>query len=94
MKNAKIVTVVIAIANLFTFAFSKEYASIDGLGSVTTKTLQVDDFTGINIEGLEDVYICYGTEQTDTVTGHPNIISRIKTDVSNSTWNIEWIDGK
>jgi hypothetical protein len=89
MKNTKLITVAIIVATLLTTSCTKEYTSIEGFGTITTKTLQVDEFTGIRMEGVDNVFITYGAEQKVTVTGHPNIISRIKTDVSNNTWNIE-----
>ena len=72
-----------------TTSCKKEYTSIEGFGTITTKTLQIDEFIGIRMEVGDNVFIKYGVEQKVTVTGHPNIISRIKTDVSNNTWNIE-----
>lgn len=33
--------------------------------------------------------ISYGLEQEVSVTGHPNIISRVQTEVSNGTWDME-----
>jgi hypothetical protein len=93
MKNLKLSIVAIAIASLLNSNCTKELIRFEGEGSITTEKLQIDDFTSIHIEGVDDVIITYGTEQEVTVTGHPNIIGRIKTNVSNKTWNIELEEG-
>jgi len=89
MKNLKLSIIGIAVAALLFNSCTKEDTYIVGTGTITTETLQVDDFTSINMLGVDDVIISYGAEQLVTVTGHPNIISRIKTVVSNGTWTIE-----
>lgn len=93
MKNLKLSILGFAVTALLFNSCTKKHFTIVGTGTITTKTLQVDDFTSINIEGVDDVIITYGTEQEVTVTGHPNIIGRIKTKVSNKTWNIELEEG-
>lgn len=93
MKNQKFFIVAITIMSLLNSSCSKEQIQIGGTGSIITKTLQVEAFTMINIEGVDDVIISYGTKQEVKVTGHPNIISRIETEVTNGTWNIELEEG-
>jgi len=93
MKNLKLSIIGIAVAALLFNSCTKDYLQIEGTGTITTKTLQLNDFTSINMLGVDDVIISYGAEQKVTVTGHPNIISRIKTKVSNKTWNMELEDG-
>ena len=89
MKNLKLSIIGIAVAALLFNSCTKDYLHIVGAGTITTKTLQLNDFTSINMLGVDDVIISYGAEQKVTVTGHPNIIDKIKTKVSNKTWNIE-----
>ena len=93
MKNSKLSIIGIAVAALLFSSCTKDYLHIDGVGKITTKTLELNDFNSINMLGVDDVIISYGAEQKVTVTGHPNIISRIKTKVANKTWNIELEDG-
>lgn len=93
MKTKKIISAAIVMAGIFTVGCTKEYFQIEGEGALITETLQIDDFTSIDLMGVDDVYITYGTEQKVTVTGHPNIISRISTEVSNKTWHMELEDG-
>jgi len=89
MKKTNITIVAIIIAGLMAQSCEKMTTKIDGIGAITTNTLHVDKFDRIRVEGADHVFISYGTEQEVVVTGHPNIISRIQTDVSNGTWDIE-----
>ena len=87
MKKSNLIIVAIAITGLLTQSCTKD--RIEGLGEIDTMILQVDQFTGIAQEGASDVYISYGETQEVKVTGHPNIISRIETDVINGVWVME-----
>jgi hypothetical protein len=89
MKKTQMTIVAIIIAGLMTQSCEKMNTRIEGIGSITTNILQVDDFDKISLEGADDVIISYGPEQEVRVTGHPNIISRIQTEVSNGTWFME-----
>ena len=89
MKTSKIITAVAILAAIVSQSCTKQYSRIEGMGAITTETLYLDNFTGIHMEGADDVTISYGTEQKVEVTGHPNIISRIKTELSNDTWHME-----
>jgi hypothetical protein len=93
MKNTHIAIIAIIITGLTAQSCDKLSNQMEGIGTITTNTLQVDEFTKINMEGADDVYISYGQEQEVSVTGHPNIISRIQRDVSNGTWTIELEQG-
>jgi len=89
MKKTQITILAIIIAGLMAQSCEKMNTKIEGIGAITTNTLQVDEFDKIRLEGADDVIISYGPVQEVSVTGHPNIISRIQTDVSNGTWDIE-----
>ena len=89
MKKTQMTIVAIIIAGLMTQSCEKMNTKIEGIGSITTNTLQVDDFDKIRLEGADNVFISYGPVQEVSVTGHPNIISRIQTEVSNGTWFME-----
>jgi len=93
MKNLKLSIIGIAVASLLFSSCTKDNLQIVGTGTVTTETLQLDEFSSIYMLGVDDVIISYGAEQQVKVTGHPNIISRIKTKVSNKTWTIELEEG-
>ncbi len=89
MKKTQIVIVAIIFAGLMAQSCEKMNTKIDGIGAITTNILNVDEFDKIRLEGAENVIISYGPVQEVSVTGHPNIISRIQTEVSNGTWDIE-----
>jgi hypothetical protein len=86
MKKSNVIIVAILIAGLLTQSCTKE--RVIGMGGVDTQILHVDSFNGIVAEGVSDVYITYGETQEVKVTGHPNIISRVQTDVINGVWFI------
>ena len=88
MKTSNIITTAILLAAIITQGCTKEYSRIEGMGAITTETLYLDDFSGIQMEGADNVTISYGAEQKVEVTGHPNIISHVKTEVSNDTWHM------
>jgi hypothetical protein len=93
MKTTNIIIAAILLTGLATQSCTKEWARIEGAGEVTTETLYLSDFSGINMEGADNVFISYGDEQHVEVTGHPNIIGRIQTEVKNDTWYIELEQG-
>jgi len=89
MKNLKFSIVTIAIASLLNSSCTKEYALIEGIGAITTETLTLQEFSGIAMEGADNVIISYGPEQKVEVTGHSNIINRIQSEVTNGIWYME-----
>ena len=89
MKTTDLIIAAILFTGLATQSCTKERERIEGIGSVTSKTLHLEEFSRISMEGADNVYISYGEEQLVEVTGHPNIISRIRTEVVNDTWYIE-----
>jgi hypothetical protein len=94
----KIVIMKTQLINLFALVFvaslfvACEKDTITGIGEITTQTLQVNDITGINFEVAGSVILTQGPIQQITATGHSNIISKIKTNVSNDIWKIDFED--
>lgn len=66
---------------------------IGGEGDQTNKTLNINNFSGINMGISSNVFIVQGTEQQVIATGHGNVIERVSTSVVNGIWNIELEDG-
>ena len=93
MKTKNIIIASILLSTIISQSCTKEYSRIEGMGTITTETLYLQDFTGIAAAGADDVFISYGPEQKVEVTGHPNIISRIETDVNNGVWQMELESG-
>jgi len=87
--NYKIVT---SIGIIFLF-FSCDILEdcIDGKGNITTKTLALSSFEGIDFAIAGDVIISQGNVQSVLATGHPNIINDLKKKiVSGDVWVIEF----
>lgn len=89
MKTSNIIIAATLFATIVTQSCTKEYSQIEGIGTITSETLYLNDFSKIAVEGIDNVFITYGPEQKVEVTGHPNIISRIQTEVSNDTWHMD-----
>jgi len=89
MKVKNIIIASILLSTVISQSCTKEYQRIEGQGSITTETLYLQEFSGIAAAGADNVFISYGPEQKVEVTGHPNIISRIQTDVNNGIWQME-----
>ncbi|MFC2080417.1 head GIN domain-containing protein [Bacteroidota bacterium] len=89
MKTRMNIVIGLILATLIFTSCEYDMYYITGGGGVVSETLEVDEFTGINMMGAEDVVISYGDVQEVTVIGHANIIDRIKTSVYNGTWDME-----
>lgn len=88
MKTTNIISALFILFAISSQSCTKEYERIEGVGNITTEILDLADFSAIYIEGADDVEIQYGPEQKVEVTGHPNIISRIKTGIRNGKWHM------
>ncbi len=83
-------SVLILVFGLFTLtSCDHDDNCISGQGNIETRTLNVEEFTGINLLGATNVTITQGVTQEVVVTGHPNIIDRLETDVVNDIWEME-----
>ncbi|MGW8314932.1 MAG: GIN domain-containing protein [Bacteroidales bacterium] len=89
MKTTNLIISALLFTGIVTQSCTKQWEKIEGTGTVTSETLNLSEFNRISMEGADNVFVSYGEEQHVEVTGHPNIISRIRTDVVNDTWYIE-----
>jgi len=89
MKNRMIYILLAVFTAGVLSSCEKDFLCIEGIGPDVTDTLQVDTFTGIRMLGAENVEISWGEEQLVVVTGHENIINRIRTGVRNGVWDME-----
>ncbi len=71
---------------------SKENICTFGSGNTTTKNVSVPEFSGIVLNGNDNVTISQGPQKVE-VTGKSNIIDRLETYVSNGIWNIKLEEG-
>lgn len=72
---------------------SKDEDCIRGEGTVTTQTLSLSEIDGVNLAFSNNVTIKKGSTQEVKATGHPNIIDKISTEVTDNFWEIDLENG-
>lgn len=93
MKFLQSISFVIILSFLFLASCSKDNVCISGEGDVTTQVLTIPNFTAISLEESATVIVQQGIIQEVRVVGHPNIVAKLKGDVSGGLWAIEFEDG-
>ncbi len=88
MKTKNISKIAILASCLFLFSCGTESICTKGQGTIETRTLSLSDFSGVDLSESGSVTISQGSTQEVKVTGHPNILDRLETDVSNGVWDI------
>lgn len=58
-------------------------------GSLETRTLDIDGFTGVELEIAADVRVTQGSEFSVVAEGHEGIINLLELDVKNGVWHID-----
>ncbi len=89
MKTNRISLIIIMLTSFFMFTCNFYYDSVKGEGEITSRILDIDKFSGINVNFASDVIISQGDNQEVKAKGHPNIIDKIQTNVKNDVWTIE-----
>lgn len=90
MKKISFISV---IAYFILISCSNDNLFITGQGEVITKEIELEDFNSIAISGSHKVIISQGDVQKIEVTGHSNIIERLKRKVNQEIWCIELQNG-
>ncbi len=57
MKTTSITLVIMVAVALMSQSCTKEYFRIEGIGTVRTESLNIDEFSAIRLEGADDVDI-------------------------------------
>ena len=85
----------LAISALFVFLFisCSDDSYITGEGPIITEEISIEAFKGIESFGTNKVTITRGDVQKVEVTGHSNIIDRLKRDVNSGIWDIVLEEG-
>ncbi|PSR52766.1 DUF2807 domain-containing protein [Adhaeribacter arboris] len=78
----------------FTLAACTDHGAfcIKGEGDVTSRTLQLQPFQEIDVNGDFEVYVTQGSPQKIEVKGEPNILDELNTQVQNGKWKIKFDD--
>lgn len=63
-------------------------SGITGEGPKVTKTLDIDNFSGLALAISADVHIKQGSSQSVKVEGQQNIIDNLKKEVKNGVWKV------
>ena len=58
-------------------------------GPIISKVLDIDNFSGVDMVGAENVMITYGTEQKIVAIGNENVVNAINRSVSYGIWKMK-----
>ena len=86
-------TTTLLLSSLFFASCEKSGICISGEGSIETRTINVASFSEVDLVEAGNVIISQGAVQKVVVTGHPNIIDRLKTNVDGNRWDIDLENG-
>ncbi len=70
----------------------KEHTCIKGEGGIVSESIEVPAFTGIDLAEHARVILSQGPNQEVIVSGHHNIIDRLKKEVYGGVWKIDMRD--
>lgn len=93
MKRLKYIFVTIIFLSLTITSCSSDGLCIVPEGNIITKEVSISDFNGIRAFGSDNIIITQGEVQKIEVTGHANIIDRLKTGVNNGIWEVKLENG-
>lgn len=94
MKAINLIKISFILVTCTLISCQKDYIYIKGEGPITTKSLDIANFSGLDLAEAANVVISQGSEQEVTVTGHANILDRIEERVSGDIWSIELEKGR
>jgi hypothetical protein len=75
------------------FISCDDESCIKGEGSVETRTIALASFDKVSLFGVDHLTIKQGDIQEVKVTGYPNIINELNTNITNQEWEIRLKDG-
>ena len=92
MKKSSLFFSVLFLSLAMSFSASAQWnswgKSIKGEGSRVTKTLDLDEFTGVNVSIGAEVHLRQGKKQKVEIKAQKNIIDLINRDVRGDNWSI------
>lgn len=88
MKNLVKLSLLALVISSFTACCDDSGICVSGEGKHLTQTLDLEDFSAIQLSESAHVTIVQGNQQKVVATGHENIIDLLKTNVHNGEWDI------
>ncbi len=93
MKKFQLSVLSLIMLSVLFLGCEKSLFFVEGKGDIVKQTLTLSDFSAIESNEALNVVITQGDGQEVTVEGHQNIIDRLKLNVDNKTWDIEFEHG-
>jgi len=90
MKTLSMYFLAIMFISFSFISCEKDTLCTKGEGTITTRTLVIPSFKGIDLAEAGDVIITQGATQAVVADGHSNIIDKIEKDVSGGVWAIDF----
>ncbi len=94
MKKGMTLFSLIALTSLFATGCFRDHLCIKGTGDLYTQTIDVDPFTGIDLQIAAEVNLVQGPVQNVTAIANENILDDLETKVINGVWLIQLDDDK
>ena len=92
MKLLPLPTLIILIIS-FSFLACEDDSCITGEGIIETRTIELASFDKVSLLGVDHLTIRQGDIQEVKVTGYPNIIDQLNTNIANKEWEIRLKNG-
>ncbi len=89
MKKLAIILTATLLASVFFSSCERSPFCKQGKGDIVTRTISVEDFTGVKLSKAFDIVISQGDVQEIVAEGHENIINDLEIDVSGNTANFD-----
>ncbi|MCF8237940.1 MAG: DUF2807 domain-containing protein [Saprospiraceae bacterium] len=94
MKTGIAFLSLVAFTSLFVTGCFRDHFCIKGTGDLISQTIDVDPFTGIDLQIAAEVNLIQGPAQKVTAIGNENILDDLETKVVNGVWLIQLDDDK
>ena len=92
MKFLQVPSLIILFVSI-SFLSCDDDNCIKGEGILETRTIALASFDKVSLLGVDHLTIKQGDIQEVKVTGYPNIIDQLNTNISNKAWEIRLKDG-
>lgn len=94
MKNGMTLLSLVALSSVLVTGCFRDHHCIKSTGNLITQNIDVDPFTGIDLQIAAEVNLIQGPVQQVTAIGNENILDDLETKVINGVWLIQLDDDK